>query len=140
MTLHPWELDAIRRDIEGTFIELADIYRRTGNPDDYGGTGDYVKVLDAVKCDMHPVDYFRPKQVGLTADATIDIVYQSIGFPVGTAVREGDLVDVYTQGIKITVMQVQRGETDDAFIHAYGSVFDEGGWFELSFHEGGHHS
>lgn len=138
--LHGWELDRIRTDIEKTFIDLADVYRRTGNPDEYGGSGDYVKVLSNVKCDVHPVDFFRPKQIDTTGDRMTDIVYQSIGFPLGTAVREGDVVDVFTQGIKITVMQVQRGETDDAFTHAYGSVFDDEGWFELSFHEGAHHS
>lgn len=138
--LHPWELDRIRTDIDKTFIELADVYRRTGNPDEYGGSGDFVKVLEAVRCDVHPVDFFRPKQIDDTGGRQTDIVYQSLGFPVGTPVREGDVVDVYTQGIKVTIMQVQRGESDDAFIHAYGSVFDEDGWFELSWHEGSHHS
>jgi hypothetical protein len=138
--LNPWELDGIRRDIEKTFIELCDVYRRTGNPDEYGGSSDYVKVLENVKCDMHPVDFFRPKQFEATGGRQTDIVYQSLGLPVGTPIREGDLVDVYTQGIKITVMQVQRGESEDAFLHAYGSVFDNEGWFELSFHEGSHHS
>lgn len=137
--LHPWELSSIRTDIEKTFIELCDVYRRTGNPDEYGGDGDAVKVLSTIKCDLHPVDFFRPTQIKPAGDRLTDIVYYSLGVPVGTPIREGDVVDVYTQGIKVTLIQVQRGESDDAFLHAYATVFDNEGWFELSFHEGDHH-
>jgi hypothetical protein len=138
--LNSWELDGIRAAINSTFVDLCDVYRRTGNPDEYGGSSDYIQIMSGISCDMHPVDLFRPKQIEATGGRQTDIVYQSIGLPVGTAVREGDLIDVYTQGIKVTVMQVQRGETDDVFLHVYGGVFDNDGWFELSFHEGSHHS
>ncbi len=142
--LNSWEVDGIRAALEATFVELADIYRRTGNPDEYGGSADYVKIVSDCACDLHPVDLFRPRQFEgggpISGSVQQDVVYQSLGFPVGTNVREGDRVDVYTQGTIVLIMQVQRGESNDGFVHAYGSVYSDSEWFHLNFHEGDHHS
>lgn len=135
MTINQWELDGIAASLEGTMFDLADVYRRTGNEDEYGGGDDFVQVIDGVKVGIAPTDFFQFQQTAMGSRQT-DITYYSLVFPRATAIKVGDLVDVYTQGVKISVLQVERAESVDTMLHLYGQAIDDSGWFELNLHGG----
>lgn len=135
MTINQWELDGIAASLEGTMFDLADVYRRTGNEDEYGGGDDFVQVIDGVKVGIAPTDFFQFQQTAMGSRQT-DITYYSLVFPRATAIKVGDLVDVYTQGVKISVLQVERAESIDTMLHLYGQAIDDSGWFELNLHGG----
>lgn len=134
--LNNWEIEGIRESLEDVMADLADVYRQTGNSDEYGGGPEYVKVINDVKVSMHPVDFFQFQETRI-AGRINDLTYYALAFPAGTPIRVSDIVDVYTSGVKVTVDQVERGETWDTMLKVYGQVIDEEGWFELNFHAGG---
>ena len=137
MSVPQWELDSIAASLETTMPDLADVYRRTGNESEYGGGPELVRVIEGVKCGVAPTDFFQFQQTQM-GGAQTDITYYSIVFPRATAIKAGDLVDIYTQGVKITVLQVERAESLDTMLHVYGQGIDDTGWFELNLHAGGH--
>lgn len=136
MVLNQWELDGIASSLEGTMFDLADVYRRTGNEDEYGGGDDFVAVIEGVKVGIAPTDFFQFQATQMGSRQT-DITYYSLVFPRQTAIKVGDLIDVYTQGVKVTVLQVERAESVDTMLHLYGQAIDDSGWFELNLHSGG---
>lgn len=137
MSVPQWELDSIAESLETTMPDLADVYRRTGNEGEYGGGPELVTVIENVKCGVAPTDFFQ-FQATQMAQRETDIVYYSVVFPRGTAVKTGDVVDIYTQGVKVTVLQVERAESFDTMMHVYGQEIDDSGWFALNLHAGGH--
>lgn len=137
MILNQWELDSAALALEGTMFDLADVYRRTGNEDEYGGGDDLVLVIEGVKVGIAPTDFFQFQQTAMGSRQT-DVTYYSLAFPRTTAIKVGDMVDVYTQGVKITVLQVERAESIDTMLHVYGQAIDDSGWFALNLHAGGH--
>jgi hypothetical protein len=134
--VNAWELEGIASALEGTMADLADVYRQTGNADEYGGGPEYIKILNDVKCSVHPVDFFQFQEARVAGNIN-DIAYYSLSFPRTTAIRVGDTINVFTQGVMVTVDQVERAETWDTMLRVYGQVIDETGWFELNFHAGG---
>lgn len=116
--------------------DLADVYRQTGNADEYGGGPEYIKVINDVKVSIHPSDFFQFQEARMAGRLT-DITYYAMAFPTGTPIRVGDIIDIYTNGIKVTAGQVERAETWDTMVKVYGQSIDEEGWFELNFHAGG---
>jgi len=135
--IRQWELDSISAALETTMPDLADVYRRTGNADEYGGGPEFVRVIEEVKVGIAPSDFFQFQQTGMAGRET-DITYYSLAFPVGTAIKTGDLIDVFTQGTKVSALQIERAESYDTMVHVYGQAIDESGWFELNLHAGGH--
>lgn len=132
-----WELDSIAASLETTMPDLADVYRRTGNESEYGGGPELVRVIESVKVGVAPSDFFQFQQTQM-GGREMDISYLSLAFPRATAIKANDLVDVFTQGVKVTVLQVERGESFDTMLHVYGQQIDDQGWFELNLHAGGH--
>jgi hypothetical protein len=131
------ELDSIAAALETTMPDLADVYRRTGNEDRWGGGPEFVKVIDSVKIGVDPADFFQ-FQTASAGGRQSDITYYSMAFPRTTPIREGDLVDVYTMGVKITAMQIERGESWDTMLRVYGEMIDDEDWFLFNLHPGGH--
>jgi hypothetical protein len=135
--LRQWELDGIAAALEGTMPDLADIYRRTGNEDEYGGGPELVRVIESTKVGIAPADFFQFQQTGMAGRET-DVTYYSLAFPVGTAIKTGDVIDIFTQGTRVTAIQIERAESFDTMVHVYGQEIDSDGWFELNLHAGGH--
>jgi hypothetical protein len=135
--VNSWELDGIAEALEGTMPDLADVYRRTGNEDEYGGGPELVKVLDGVKVGIAPADFFQFQQTTAGGRQT-DVTYYSMAFPRTTPIREGDLIDIYTEGVKVTAMQIERAESWDTMLRVYGEVIEDDDWFLLNLHPGGH--
>jgi hypothetical protein len=137
--VYPWELDGIAAALEGTMPDLCDVWRRSGNVDEYGGGPELVRVLRDVKVGVAPTDFFQyqePRAGGREAD----IAYYSLAFPRGTQIREGDSIDIFTIGTKITISQVERAETWDTMLRCYGQLIEDDQWFHLQMHLGGHPS
>lgn len=137
MAMNQWELDGIAAALENTMDDLADVYRRTGNEDEYGGGPEFIKVVPATKISVVPEDFFQFQNAQM-AGRLQDVSYYACAVPRGTAVKVGDVIDVYTMGVKITVDQVERAETWDTMVRFHGQIFDDEGWFDLNFHAGGH--
>lgn len=137
MGIPQWELDSIAASLETTMPDLADIYRRTGNEDPYGGGAELVRVIASVKVGIAPADFFQFQQNEMAQRQT-DITYYSLAFPRGTGIKAGDLIDVFTAGAKISALQIERAESFDTMVHVYGQMIDDEGWFNLNLHAGGH--
>lgn len=137
MQIQQWELDRAAAALERTMLDLADVYRRTGNESEYGGAPELVSVLTDVRCGVAPTDFFQFQQTQMGGVQT-DVTYYAMAFPRSTAIKVGDIVDIFTQGVKITVLQVERAESLDTMLHVYGQGIDDTGWFELNLHAGGH--
>lgn len=135
MAINQWELDSIAAALEGTMFDFADVYRRTGNGDEYGGGDDFVQFIDGVKIGIAPTDFFQFQQTAMGSRQT-DITYYACAVPRATAIKVGDLVDVYTQGVKVSVLQVERAESIDTMLKFYAQAIDDTGWFELNLHGG----
>lgn len=135
--MYEWEVLSIADALaSATMADLADVYRKSGNKDEYGGGPEYVKVINDTKVSVVPTDFFQYQQAQ-AAGRVSDITYYSVVFPKGTLVRVGDLVDAYTLGVKVTLEQVERAETFDTMVRAYGQVIEDDSWFVLNFHNGG---
>ena len=90
--LNSWEIDSISDALENVVMtDLADVYRQTGNEDEYGGGPEYVKVLNDTKVSLHPSDFFQFQEVRMAGRLT-DITYYALSFPRGTPIRVGDII------------------------------------------------
>jgi hypothetical protein len=135
--VNQWELDGIAEALETTMPDLADVYRRTGNEDEYGGGPELVKVINDVKVGIAPADFFQFQQTSAGGRES-DVTYYSMAFPRTTPIREGDVIDIYTEGVKVTAMQIERAESWDTMLRVYGEVIEDDDWFLLNLHPGGH--
>jgi hypothetical protein len=117
--------------------DLADVYRRTGNEDEYGGGPELAKVISDVKVGIAPADFFQFQQTSAGGRES-DVTYYSMAFPRTTPIREGDVIDIYTEGVKVTAMQIERAESWDTMLRVYGEVIEDDDWFLLNLHPGGH--
>jgi len=135
--VNSWELDGIAAALEDTMPDLADVYRRSGNEDEYGGGPELVRVIESVKVGIAPADFFQFQQTTAGGRQT-DVTYYSMAFPRTTPIREGDVIDIFTEGVKVTAMQIERAESWDTMLRVYGEVIEDDDWFLLNLHPGGH--
>lgn len=135
--VNSWELDGIASALETTMPELMDVYRRTGNSDEYGGGPELVRVIESVKCGIEPTDYYPYRDAPMGGRET-DISYYSVATPRGTPIREGDVLDIFTQGVKAAAVQIERAESWDTMVRVYATIIEDDDWFTLNLHPGGH--
>jgi hypothetical protein len=119
--IRQWELQRAAAALTSTMPDLCDVYRRTGNRDRFGGGSEEAVVHTDVPIGVSPAQGAGPAVTGVESD----VVVYNVVLPLGTFIREGDILEVTTLGgLRVAVTAVQRGESYDSMVRAQAARVD----------------
>jgi hypothetical protein len=120
-----WELASIAAELEKLMPDVCDVYRRSTTGDAYGGGGDFGEPhAEGVSVSVEPVAVGPfSGSVGGSGRELAEEVQFELAFPLGTDVKDGDMVDVTSLGdVQILVRMVEAPESWDTMVKAQGTV------------------